>query len=166
MLVHSRDHRRARDLLMSRSGYELRDDWGWECHLVDRTGMVLVDLHRHIGPRFERAFIADSCACIKERGTLYAVRRLEAKVRSITQNWTRRAYYLKCDLANFFPSIDKQILEGLLVTRIPDPWWRDLALRVLHHDPRTDVEVRGDPKLLARIPPAKSLFHAPAGRGS
>ena len=50
VLVHSRDHRRARDLLMSRSGYELRDDWGWECHLVDRTGMVLVDLHRHIGP--------------------------------------------------------------------------------------------------------------------
>jgi hypothetical protein len=60
-------------------------------------------LYRRIGPRFERAFIADSCACIEGRGTLYAGRRLEAKVRSITANWTRPAYYLKCDVASFFP---------------------------------------------------------------
>lgn len=74
----------------------------WAAGFADRVVHHL--LYRAIGPRFERAFIADTCACIKGRGTLYAARRLEAKVRSITRNWTRPAFYLKLDLANFFPA--------------------------------------------------------------
>jgi RNA-directed DNA polymerase len=122
-------------------------------------------LHRRIGPRFERAFIADSCACLEGRGTLYAGRRLEAKVRAITANWTRPAWYLKCDVASFFPSIDKRILGALLERRIHEPFWRALALQVLFHDPRPGADVRGDPAKLALIPPEKSLFNRPAHLG-
>ena len=50
VLVHPRDYRRARGLLVSRGGYRLRDNWGWECLLTDQTGIVLVDLHRYIAP--------------------------------------------------------------------------------------------------------------------
>lgn len=135
----------------------------WAAAFPDRVVHHL--LYRHIGPRFERAFIADSCACIKGRGTGYAARRLEAKVRAITHNWTRPAFYLKCDLANFFPSIDKAILSRRLEAKIPEPFWRDLAHRILFHDPRPGADVRGDRARLALIPPAKSLFHQPAGRG-
>lgn len=56
----------------------------WAAAFRDRVVHHL--LYRKIAPRFERAFIADSCACIPGRGTLYAARRLEAKVRSATQS--------------------------------------------------------------------------------
>jgi hypothetical protein len=122
-------------------------------------------LYNRIAPRFERAFIADTCACIPGRGTLYAAQRLEAKVRSITHNWSRTAFYLKCDIANFFVAIDKHILRELLALRIREPWWRQLTEQILFHDPRVDVRLRGDPGRLALIPPHKSLFNAPADRG-
>jgi len=48
VLVHPRDYRRARHLLVSRGGYRLRENWGWECSLIDATGIVFVDLHRYI----------------------------------------------------------------------------------------------------------------------
>ena len=135
----------------------------WAAGFADRVVHHL--LYRKIGPRFEAAFIADSCACIKRRGTHYAARRLEAKVRSATQHWTRPVWYLKCDLANFFPSIDKRILGRRLDARIPEPFWRELARTILFHDPRADVETRGDARRLALIAPAKSLFHQPAYQG-
>jgi RNA-directed DNA polymerase len=135
----------------------------WAAPFPDRIPHHL--LYNRVGPRFERSFIADSCACIEGRGTLYAARRLESKVRSITRNWQRPAHYLKCDVANFFVSIDKRILAGLLERRIPEPFWRDLARTILLHDPREDVEVRGASSRLALIPPHKSLFTQDADHG-
>jgi RNA-directed DNA polymerase len=131
----------------------------WAADFRDRVVHHLI--YNRIGARFENSFIADSCACIEERGTLYAARRLEAKIRSITENWSRPAYYLKCDLANFFVSIDKRILRELLASKISDPWWMRLTEAVLFHDPRTDFEFRGDPALLERVPPHKRLMNQP-----
>jgi hypothetical protein len=108
----------------------------WAAGFRDRIVHHL--LYNRVAPAIERAFIADSCACIPGRGTLYAARRLEAKVRSITRNWSRPAFYLKCDLASFFVSIDKTILDQLLSARIPDAWWLHLARTILWHDPRHD----------------------------
>ena len=122
-------------------------------------------LYNRIGPRFERTFIADSCACMSGRGTLYAAHRLEAKVRAATQNWSRRAWYLKCDLASFFVRIDKRILWNLLAPRIHEPWWHALAELVLVHDPRPGAEIHGARELLARVPAGKSLLHQPAHLG-
>ena len=129
----------------------------WAADFRDRIVHHL--LYNHVAPAIEATFIADSCACIPGRGTLYAAQRLEAKVRSITQNWSRPAWYLKCDLANFFVGIDKRILAELLAARIREPWWLQLALQVLFHDPRPDVDVRGDPARLALVPPHKRLLN-------
>ena len=102
------------------------------------------------------------------RGTLYAAQRLEHSVRAVTHNWARPAHYLKCDLANFFVAIDKHVLRAQLARRIcgvREPFWLQLAETILFHDPRADVEVRGRAELLARVPPHKSLFNAPADTG-
>lgn len=135
----------------------------WAADFRDRIVHHL--LYNHIGPAIERTFIADSCACIPGRGTLYAARRLEHKVRSVTQNWMLPAHYLKLDLANFFVSIDKRILADMLTARVRSPWWQALTLQVLRHDPRTDVDVRGGRQRLALIPPHKSLFKQPSHLG-
>jgi RNA-directed DNA polymerase len=135
----------------------------WAANFRDR--IVHHILYNRVAPRFYARFIADSCACIPGRGTLYASKRLESKVRSITQNWSRPAFYLKCDVANFFVSIDKQRLAALLDKQIIEPWWRALAHQVLFHDPRVDVLVQGDPAALARIPAHKSLLNQDANHG-
>jgi RNA-directed DNA polymerase len=135
----------------------------WAAAFRDRIVHHL--LYNKIGERFERSFIADSCACIPGRGTLYAVERLESKIRSVTRNWSRPAWYLKCDVANFFVAIDKPTLAALLEPRIPELWWRDLAELILFHDPRPDVILRCSPDELAQVPAHKRLAGQPSHRG-
>jgi RNA-directed DNA polymerase len=132
---------------------------------VCRDRIVHHLLYNRIAPRFYSSFIADSCACIPGRGTLYALTRLETKVRSITQNWSHPAWYLKCDLANFFVSIDKTVLRGLLAARINEPWWLNLTETILFHDPRQNFELRGAARLLERVPPHKRLANHPEHLG-
>jgi len=135
----------------------------WAAGFRDRIVHHL--LYNRISPRFERAFIADSCACIPGRGTLYAARRLEAKIRSQTQDWSRPGFYLKCDLANFFVAIHKPTLRELLAARILEPWWRALAELILFHDPRHGVKLKASSSELALIPRHKSLFNQSAEFG-
>ncbi len=134
----------------------------WAADFRDRVVHHL--LYNRIAPRFYAGFVADSCACIPGRGTLYGAKRLEAKIRSITQNWSKPAHYLKLDLANFFVSIDKRIVRDLLAKRV-DGWWLQLAEHVLFHDPRGDYELRGNPDLLQRVPKHKRLTNQPAHLG-
>lgn len=135
----------------------------WAAQFPDRIVHHL--LYNHIAERFHAGFVAGSCACIPGRGTLYAAQRLEHDVRSVTQNWSRPAYYLKMDMANFFVAIDKQILFAQLAKRVHEPFWLYLARTILFHDPRADVELRGSPAKLALVPSYKSLFNAPADTG-
>lgn len=135
----------------------------WAAEFTDRIVHHL--LYNHIGPRIERSFIADSCACIPGRGTLYAATRLESKIRSVSQNWSKPVFYLKLDLANFFVSIDKQVLRRQLATRITEPWWLALAEQILMHDPREDYEVRSPAHLFNRVPQHKRLTAQPAHLG-
>jgi len=138
----------------------------WEVWAADfRDRVVHHLLYNRIADRFHRSFIADSCACIPGRGTLYGATRLEHKVRSITQNWSKRAFYLKLDMANFFVSINKNILHGLLALKIAEPWTLWLAETILLHDPRENVHIKGAAKLLDLIPPHKSLFNQPGHLG-
>lgn len=135
----------------------------WAADFRDRIVHHL--LYNRIGASIEATFIADSCACIPGRGTLYAAKRLESKIRSVTKNWAKPVHYLKLDLANFFVSIDKQILAGQLEARIREPWWRALALQVLWHDPREDFEVRSPRHLFNKVPQHKRLTAQPARLG-
>ncbi|MBG8559193.1 MULTISPECIES: RNA-directed DNA polymerase [Pseudomonas] len=135
----------------------------WAADFRDRIVHHL--LYNRIGPGIERSFIVDSCACIPGRGTLYAGKRLEAKIRSQTQNWSRPGFYLKCDLANFFVAIDKRVLGRQLVARVTDPWWQQLTLQVLMHDPRENYDVRSPAHLFNRVPQHKRLTAQPAHLG-
>ena len=135
----------------------------WAAEFRDRVVHHL--LYNFISPRFHAKFIANSCACIPGRGTLYGGERLEHAIRSITHNWSRPAHYLKMDLANFFVAIDKHILFAQIAKHVPEPQWQALARTILFHDPRQNVELRGRPALLDRVLPHKSLFNAPADTG-
>lgn len=135
----------------------------WAATFRDRIVHHL--FYNHVAPRFEHSFIADSCACIKGRGTLYAAKRLESKIRSATQNWQQPCYYLKMDLSNFFVSINKHILFDLLAKKITDPWWLALTKTILFHDPRQHYTLQCSQQLLKRVPAHKRLTSQPAHLG-
>jgi hypothetical protein len=109
--------------------------------------------------------VADSCACIPGRGTLYGARRLEHHARSITQNWKQQAHYLKIDIQNFFVSIHKPTLLALLAQRIPEPWWMWLTRLLLMHDPRIGAIYQSSNKEMALVPPHKRLGEQPSHLG-
>lgn len=135
----------------------------WAADFRDRIVHHL--LYNRIGAGIERTFIADSCACIPGRGTLHAAQRLESKIRSASQNWSKPISYLKCDLANFFVAIDKRVLDKQVRRRIDETWWRRLALQVLWHDPRADYTVRSPACQFNLVPQYKRLIAQPAHLG-
>ena len=135
----------------------------WAAQFRDRIVHHL--LYNRVAPTIQARFIHDSCACIQGRGTLFGAIRLEKHTRSITRDWTRSAHYLKCDLANFFVAIDKEVLLRLLSRHIQEDWWYRLARQILMHDPRQDYEIRGPRSLIARVPTHKRLTEQPATHG-
>ncbi len=135
----------------------------WAAEFRDRVVHHLI--YNAISDRYHRRFIRDNYACIPGRGTHDGLRRVAGFTRSMTRNWTRPAYFLKADVANFFNSIDHSILIELAERHVPEEWMRVLIRKVILHDPRDDCSVRSSATLLAKVPRHKSLLHAPPGKG-
>ena len=113
----------------------------------------------------EAAFITDSCACIKGRGTLYAANRLASHLRSATEGWSKPVFYLKADIANFFVSIRRADLFAMLTAKVREKTMLDLCRKLVFQDVKRDCIVKGSPQSFARVLRHKSLFHAPEGNG-
>lgn len=130
----------------------------WAADFRDRIVHHL--FYNRVADRFHRAFIHDSYACIPGKGTHRAVDRAEHFARSLTQNYTLPGYVLKMDIANFFVSINKNILDALLARRIQEPWWMALCRTILHHNPTENAHIKSPAWLLRKVPQHKSLFNA------
>lgn len=87
-----------------------------------------------IEPPLDRTFIFDSYACRLGKGTHAAVDRYQA--------WARRyAYVLKMDIAQYFPSIDHEILKDKLRRRIKDKRTLGLLDRIIDGSPSLETEL-------------------------
>jgi retron-type reverse transcriptase len=118
-----------------------------------------------ISDRFYRRFIRDTYGCIPGRGTHDGLRRISAAARSITRNWSRPAYALKVDVANFFNSIDHARLLAIIAPLVPEEWLMQLIRQVVSHDPRRNVFLRSSRALFDSVPRHKSLLHGAPGIG-
>lgn len=128
---------------------------------------------RRLEPYWEKVFIFDSYACRKGKGTLAAVDRVAHFIRSITKNGKKRAYFLQLDVANFFMSINRDILWKLLEKGLDRQFReeseekeniRKLLKILVFHDPTENYINKARPEEWAMVPPQKSLFHS-GGRG-
>jgi retron-type reverse transcriptase len=79
---------------------------------------------RIVEPVFDRTFIADSYANRNGKGTHKAIDRASGFCR-------RWKYALKCDVEKFFPSIDHEILLGLVARKIKCPRTLDLIGKIV-----------------------------------
>jgi retron-type reverse transcriptase len=90
--------------------------------LIDRV--VHHAVVRVLEPRFERRFIHHSYACRTGKGQHRALAQF--------RDWARRfRYVLVLDVHKFFPSIDHEVLAGVLFRTVRDPAVRDLIRRIL-----------------------------------
>lgn len=116
-------------------------------------------------PMWEPAFIHDSYACRKGKGTHAAVYKLQQFFREATANGSRPAWCLHCDVRSYFLKIDKAILLDRLRHRLRKraPEWRSemdwLLERVVMRDTASDAVRKGQLDLFDLVPPHKSLFH-------
>lgn len=132
----------------------------WASAFRDRIVHHLVC--RDIMPFFESRIIPQNCACIQGRGTLYAAKYVERYCRSITENWSKKAYYLQIDIQNFFVSIYKPLLWDIIVKTVKDD--KSLTMRlfkqIIFHDPTKNAIVRHDTDFSV-VPRRKSLLYCP-----
>lgn len=77
-------------------------------------------LYRILYSFFDKTFISDSFSCRNEKGVHKAVDRFRAFAYQVSQNHTRTCWVLKCDIKQFFWSIDHRILIRILGEYIPD----------------------------------------------
>ncbi len=59
-------------------------------------------------PCFERHLVYDNSACRNGKGTLL-MNRLNAFLREYCWRYRERGYFLKCDIREFFDSIDRAV---------------------------------------------------------
>ena len=96
-----------------------------------RDRLVHHAIYRILYPFFDRSFIADSYSCRKDKGTHKAMNRSRAFAYKVSQNHTRTAWVLKCDIRKFFASIDQCILLDILEKYIPNHDIRNLLKGII-----------------------------------
>lgn len=88
-------------------------------------------LYRMLYPFFDRTFVADSYSCRFGKGTHKAINQFRAYANKVSQNHTRTAWVLKCDIKKFFASVDQAILTETIRKYIPDVDLRWLLSQII-----------------------------------
>lgn len=127
-------------------------------------------IYEQIGLYFERKFISTTYSCIKGKGTLIGAVDAYRAAKRITNNWDvkhykHRSFYLKLDISNYFMSIDRSILYGLIEKHFePGAIILDLIHQVIFNDFVACSEQIA-PYKFKLVPKHKSMYHAKQGCG-
>ena len=135
----------------------------WAAAFEDR--IVHHILYNRTYDRFVNSFINDTYACIPGRGSLKASKKLDSYMRSASDNFKTKCYFLQCDIANFFMAINKNVLFDILKRKIHDEWWIWLTKTILYHDPTKNYKRKSPQWKIDLIPKNKSLFYTPVNTG-
>lgn len=84
-----------------------------------RDRVVHHAIFRILNPIFESTFIDDSYSCRKQKGTHRGVKQLGIYARKVLQT-KGKCHALKCDIRQFFPSIDHHVLLEIIGRKIKD----------------------------------------------
>jgi retron-type reverse transcriptase len=67
---------------------------------------------------FQKTFIYSSCANQKKKGTLFGITIFEKYKRKVTQNLSKEAFCLKCDIKKYFENVNLKILLNIISKKI------------------------------------------------
>lgn len=112
-------------------------------------------VYRLLNPLYEKTYIKDSYACIKERGREKAASRLQYWLRQ-TERKPKQYYYLKLDISKFFYRVDHEVLLNILKRRIKDERLIKLFDKIINSEKRAfGLPLGVDP---CEIDPREMLF--------
>jgi hypothetical protein len=151
--LNSGDYRIGRSIVFVITYPKCREVWAAQF----RDRVVHHVLYNRVSDFFHRRFINDSYACIPGRGNLYGASRLEKYMRSVSENYQKKAYFLQADLKNFFVTIDKNILLNI-INRYPlEEETFDLLRYILFHDATRDPILNCSKEKFNLVPHHKRL---------
>ena len=149
-----------------------------------RDRVVSQLLFSFLNPMFEPCFIEDSYSCRVGKGTSYGIRRLDHHLRSVTANYRYPGHVLKMDILGYFMSIDRLILEEIILAGIDryaaktDPvtghpygesmdidFVKWLACLFIHRDVKDRCIRLDTPEQREGLPSSKSILAQPEGKG-
>lgn len=84
-----------------------------------------------LNPVFEPTFIAHSFSCRVGKGTHKGVDVLRGMLRAVSRNHTRPCFALKCDIRQFFASVDHAVLSEILSRKIQDELMMELVREIV-----------------------------------
>lgn len=112
-------------------------------------------IYRVLNPLYEKTYIKDSYACIKDRGREKAAARLQYWLRQVSRK-PEQYYYLKLDISKFFYRVDHEILLEILKRRIKDPRLINLFSTIINSEKRAfGLPLGVDP---CEVDPREMLF--------
>ena len=139
----------------------------WAADFRDRV--VHHVIYRAIFDRFYAVSYATATPVFPVAARMTACAGFQGFTRSITRNWTRPAFFLKVDVANFFNSVDRGILVDLVERHVGEEWLRNLIRQVALHDPRPGAVIRSPASIVRpgptpQEPASRSRRQGPADR--
>lgn len=123
---------------------------------------------------FEQEMIDDSYSCRVGKGTQYGVYKCAEYIKECSENYTKDCYILKCDLKQFFVTINKNILCDLLHNFLvekcgyegDDLVFMDWVMKlIVFNDPTENCIIRGLLSDWDKLPKEKSLFNTLKNKG-
>lgn len=124
---------------------------------------------------FENNMINNSFSCRKGKGTLYGVKTLERECSEITENYTKTAYVLKCDLKSFFMTISKDLLYEKIEKLVKEDVYPNddktsefvcnLIRLIIFNNPQDGCIIKQRLDKWQQLPKDKSLFNTPKTHG-
>lgn len=97
-------------------------------------------VYEFIKPLFYPKFIKDSYACIDDKGTHNAVKKVQQYMRKMKKKY-KDYYVLKCDIKRFFYSIDRKILLNIFENKISDKKLIQLTKGILSIDDEKGIPI-------------------------
>lgn len=135
----------------------------WAAQFKDRVVHHLV--YNDVGEWFESRFIEDTFSCIKGRGTLAGSNRLMDFHRRATNNYSSDCWYLQFDIANYFVSIDKNILWRMVESKIgSESLTSRLIKQIIFYDPTENAIIKKGSDF-SIVPFHKSLWNSDKSKG-
>lgn len=131
----------------------------WAANFRDRIVHHLI--YNRIS-HIEKSYIKTSYACLLNKGTLKCAKDFQKCLRKL---WSQKDSYrfLQIDIANFYVSIDKQILKEKIQNITTNKKTLELLNIFAEQNPTKNYHYKGNPKLKKLISERKTLFNKNTG---
>lgn len=118
--------------------------------------IVQWSIYQYLNPIYDKAFIEDSYACRKGKGSHKAANRLQYWMRQVDRKPGAGWYYLKIDISKYFYRVDHEILLAILGRKIKDAEMMNCIRRIVNSRAEAFGLPRG--KAPQEVPPEEWLY--------